>query len=87
MLLYDENISGSSVSELRYGMFAKKNLSGDRLPTTLDTLVLHLRRALIFFHQCLLNNFSQLFLHLSKICNIISKNVYRSFLHKTSFFV
>ena len=87
MLLYDENISGLSVNELRYRTFNKKNLSGDRLPPTLDTLVLHLRRALINFHQCLFNNFSQLFLHLSKICNIISKKVYLSFSHKTSFFV
>ena len=35
MLLYDENKSGSDVSELRYRMFTKKNLGGDRLPPTL----------------------------------------------------
>ena len=28
----------------------KNDLSGDRLPSTLDALVLHLRRALMFFH-------------------------------------
>ena len=37
------------MNELRYRMFAKKNLSGDRLPSTLDALVLHLHRTLIFF--------------------------------------
>ena len=42
-------------------MFTKNNLSGDRLPSTLDPLVLHLYRALIFFHYYLLNNFSELF--------------------------
>ena len=42
-------------------MLTKKNLSEDRLPTTLDGSVLHLRRALIFFLQCLFNTFSQLF--------------------------
>ena len=30
-------------------MFTKNNLSGDRLPSTLDALVLHLSRKLIFF--------------------------------------
>ena len=53
MLLYDENKSGSSVNELRYRMFTKTNSRGDRLPPTLDALVLHLCRALIFFHQYL----------------------------------
>ena len=31
-------------------MFTKKNLSEDYLSLILDALVLHLRRALIFFH-------------------------------------
>ena len=48
--LYEENKSGSSVNELRYRMFTEKNLSGDRLPSTLDALVIYLRRALIFFN-------------------------------------
>ena len=51
MLLYDENKSGSRVNELRYRMLTKNNLCGDRLPPTLDALVHHLRRALIFFYQ------------------------------------
>ena len=50
MLSYEEKKSGSNVNELRYIMFTKKNLSGDGLPSTLDALVLHLYRALIFFH-------------------------------------
>ena len=43
LLLYNENKSGSSVNELRFRMFTKKNLRGDRLPPTLDALILHLR--------------------------------------------
>ena len=31
-------------------MFTKNNLSGDRLPSALDALVLQQRRVLIFFH-------------------------------------
>ena len=48
--LYEENKSGSSVNELQYRMFTEKNLSEDLLPSALDALVIHLRRALIFFH-------------------------------------
>ena len=33
--LYEDNKSGSSVNEFRYRMFTEKNLSGDRLPSTL----------------------------------------------------
>ena len=40
----------SSVNELRYRMFTKNNLREDRLPSTLDALVLNLRRALVCFH-------------------------------------
>ena len=58
--LYDENKSSSSVNELRYWMFTKKNLSGDCLPPNLDALVLPLRRVLIFFHWYLFNTFSKL---------------------------
>ena len=52
--LYEENKLGSSVNELRYRMFTEKNLSGDCLTSTLDVLVLHMCRALIFF----LNSFA-----------------------------
>ena len=48
--LYEENKSDSSVNKLRYRMFTRNNLSRDRLPSTFDSLVLHLRRASIFFH-------------------------------------
>ena len=37
--LYEEKKSGSSVNELQYRMFTKKNLSGDCLALTLDALV------------------------------------------------
>ena len=57
LLLHEENKPGSSVTELRYRMFTEKNLSRDRLPSTLDALVLHLCRALIFFHQYLFKIF------------------------------
>ena len=60
MLLYDVNKSDSSVNELRYRTFTQKNLRGDRLPPTFDALVLHLRRALIFFHQYFFYTFSEL---------------------------
>ena len=46
---YEENQSGSSVTEWRCWMFIEKNLSGDRSPSTVDALVLYLRRTLIFF--------------------------------------
>ena len=42
------------MNKLRYRMFTEKNLSGDHLPSSLDALVLHLRRALIPF----LNSFA-----------------------------
>ena len=42
-------------------MFIKKNLSRDGLPPTLDALVLHLRKALILFHQYLFTVFSEIF--------------------------
>ena len=40
-----EKKTTSNINELRYEMFTKKNLSGDRLPPTLDGLVFHLCRA------------------------------------------
>ena len=49
LVLHEENKSGFSVTELRYRTFTEKNLSGHRSPSTLKTLVLHLRRTLIFF--------------------------------------
>ena len=51
-------------------MLTKKNLSEDRLPPTLDGSVLHLRRALIFFLQCLFNTFSELFFFIYQIYKI-----------------
>ena len=42
-------------------MSTKNNLSGYRLPPTLDALAFHLRRVLIFFHQYLFNIVSELF--------------------------
>ena len=59
--LYDDNKLGSSMNELRCRMFTKKNLSRDRLPQTLDALVLHLRRPLIFFINIYLIFFSEIF--------------------------
>ena len=43
--LYQENKPHSNINQLRYEIFTKKNLSGDRLPPTLDALIFHLRRA------------------------------------------
>ena len=59
--LHDDNKSDSSVDELQCRMFTKKNSSRDHLAPTLDVLVLHLCRALIFFHRYLFNFFSELF--------------------------
>ena len=39
-------IRNQSVNELRWRMFTKKNSSRDRLPTTLDALVIHLCKTL-----------------------------------------
>ena len=77
--LYEEYKPGSSVNELRHRMFTKKNLSGagDRLPSTLDMLVLHLRRASIFF----LKSFS------SFVKNI-KYNIEKTFsVHKTPLYI
>lgn len=44
--LYDtDSINTFNINELRYKLFAKKGLSGERLPPTLDSLVHHLKRA------------------------------------------
>ena len=43
--LHQENRAISKINELWYKIFTKKNLSGDRLPLTLDALVFHLRIA------------------------------------------
>ena len=46
MLLHEENkLANCDIA----GMFTEKNLSEDRIPSTLDALVLHLRRALKIF--------------------------------------
>ena len=45
---YDDNKSGSSVNELWYRMFTKKISSRDRLPPTVNALVLHLRFFFIY---------------------------------------
>ena len=52
--LYEENKSGSSENELHFRMLTMKKFSGDCL---LSTLVIHLCRALLFFHQYLFNIF------------------------------
>ena len=42
--LYQENKATSDINELQYEIFTQKNVSGDRLPPTLNALVFHLRR-------------------------------------------
>ena len=64
--LYDQNKSASSVNELWCRIFTKKNSSKISFTTNFwcfsqVVLVLHLRRALAFFHQYLFNIFSELF--------------------------
>ena len=60
-VIFIKNTPDSSVNELRHRMFTKNNLSEDHLPSTLDTLVLHLNRALTYINQRLFNILSELF--------------------------
>ena len=60
-VIFIKNTPGSSVNELRHRMFTKNNLSEDHLPSTLDTLVLHLNRALTYINQRLFNILFELF--------------------------
>ena len=60
-VIFIKNTPGSSVNELRHRIFTKNNLSEDHLPSTLDTLVLHLNRALTYINQRLFNILSELF--------------------------
>ena len=70
-------------------MFTKKNSRRDSLLPTLDALVLHLGRALIFFHQDMFNAFSELFFFIYQKYKIKSRKqflyIQNSSLHKTIF--
>ena len=67
---------------LRCRMFTKKNSSRDRLPPTLDVLVLHLRRALIFFiNMCAIFFLSSFSLFIKNI----KYNIEKSFSIQTIF--
>lgn len=44
-LLYDDNSQTADVNTLRFKLFTKKGISGEKLPPTVDSLVQHLRRA------------------------------------------
>ena len=48
-LLFDKRFSTADINDLRYKLFTKKGLTGDKLLPTLDALILHLRRAA---YQC-----------------------------------
>ena len=43
--LYHKQFKTANINELRHKLFTKKSLSGEKLPPTLDALLLHLRRA------------------------------------------
>ena len=75
-------IDFSDLPELRYRTFTEKNLSGYRLPSTLDALVLHLRRAFIFF----LNFLTSFIKNIKYVIEKIFLFVQNSSLHKTNFF-
>ena len=47
--LYDKQFKTANINELRHKLFTKKSLSGEKLPPTLDALLMHLRRAA---YQC-----------------------------------
>ena len=55
--LYDKSSNDEfNINEVRYKLFTKKSLSGEKLPPTLDALTLHLKRAnyqaFIWKHSC-----------------------------------
>lgn len=43
--LYDSSFNKSDINNLRYKLFCRKNLSGDKLPPTQDALSFHIKRA------------------------------------------
>ena len=43
--LYDGKFDCRDINALRYKMFSRKNAAGEKLPPTLDAIILHLRRA------------------------------------------
>ena len=43
--LYDLSCQDFNINKLRHKLFCKKNLSGEKLPPTLDALLLHFARA------------------------------------------
>ena len=43
--LYDSSFDSSDINDLRYKLFTKKNKIGEKLPPTLDSLLMHLCRA------------------------------------------
>ena len=44
-LLYDPKTKIVEVNKLRHKLFTQKNINGEKLPPTLDSLIMHLRRA------------------------------------------
>ena len=56
LFMNDKRFSTGDINDLRYKLFTKKGLTGEKLPPTLDALVLHLRRAAyqwyIWKHTC-----------------------------------
>lgn len=48
-LLYDKGYASTDINELRFQLFTKKRVTGEKLPPTVDALSLHLRRAT---YQC-----------------------------------
>ena len=47
--LYDKQFKSANINALRFKLFTKKSLSDEKLPPTLDALLLHLRRSA---YQC-----------------------------------
>ena len=43
--LHDANFKSSGINALRFKLFTKKGISGDKLPPTIDSLLQHLRRS------------------------------------------
>ena len=53
--LYDSKTTMMDINKLRHKLFTQKNVTGDKLPPTLDALTLHLRRA---NYQCFIWRFA-----------------------------
>jgi len=65
-LLYDEHFKSEDINSLRYKLFTKKGISGEKLSPTVDSLLQHLRRC--NYQTYIWNNATSPILELSSPC-------------------